>query len=504
MRPRARLAALPLGLVIHALAGCGQNGGSQPTPALSRDQLLDPAVCQGCHPTHYLDWSRSMHAYAGDDPVFVAMNQRGQRETGGQLGTFCVKCHAPMAVRDGKTTDGLNLAGLPAKYRGVTCFFCHSVASVDGTHNAALTLSGDLAMRAEYSDALPNAAHASSYSSLHDRDQLASASMCGACHDIVVDRTNAPIERTFCEWSRSAFDAPVGAGGQTCVQCHMTETSGAIAIVQGAPVRRYHGHDFPAVDVHLDSSGASAAAERGAVQQFLASSLQGAVCVTQAGGVRVLVDPVFLGHDWPSGAAQDRRAWAEVVAYAGGSVIYQSGVVADGTPVVGLQNDPDLWLLRDQMFDDQGGAVHMFWQAASVKADTIPSLVTFNQLDPRFYQTHVEQFFPRTMAPLPTMPDRVTFRMRLQPIGLDVLADLVDSGDLEAGVPAQMPTWDVSFLGADGGVEPSLEWTPQAAELKFVDEFDQTTATCVATYGFNVGATKVIAPAPAPPPTCAP
>jgi len=60
----------------------------------------------------------------------------------------------------------------------------------------------------------------------------------------------------------------------------------------------------------------------------------GALCLTAAGGIRVILDTARLGHDWPSGAAQDRRAWAEVIAYrADGSVIYSSGVVPDGTPV---------------------------------------------------------------------------------------------------------------------------------------------------------------------------
>src|SRR3954452_13466818 len=77
---------------------------------LSRDDLLEPTACQGCHQDHYDEWAGSMHAYAADDPVFIAMNQRGQRETNGSLGTFCVNCHAPMAVRLGATKDGLNLA----------------------------------------------------------------------------------------------------------------------------------------------------------------------------------------------------------------------------------------------------------------------------------------------------------------------------------------------------------------------------------------------------------
>jgi hypothetical protein len=40
-----------------------------------------------------------MHAYAAEDPVFLAMNARGQRETQGALGAFCVNCHAPLAVQ---------------------------------------------------------------------------------------------------------------------------------------------------------------------------------------------------------------------------------------------------------------------------------------------------------------------------------------------------------------------------------------------------------------------
>src|SRR5262245_46081180 len=111
------------------LSACGDNEPRH----LSRQELLDPETCRACHPDHYRDWSGSMHAYASEDPIFLAMNRRGQRE--GAIGEFCVKCHAPMAVAEGATRDGLNLAELPRKLRGVTCYFCHTVDSVDGTHN---------------------------------------------------------------------------------------------------------------------------------------------------------------------------------------------------------------------------------------------------------------------------------------------------------------------------------------------------------------------------------
>jgi hypothetical protein len=486
--------AIALGAIACALGSCrgqGEAGPSDagPTPVLTRDSLIDPTACQSCHPVHLRDWQSSAHANASTDPVFLAMNARGQRETGGQLGAFCVNCHAPMAVRDGLTTDGLNLASVPARYQGVTCFFCHSIDSVDGSHNAAVGLATDLTMRGEYANPVPNIAHRSTYSSLQDGTQTGSAPTCGACHDIVVPDTDAAIERTFGEWSHSVFST---ANGSSCAECHMTPSGNAtpIASLPGLPARTLHSHAFPAVDVPLDPATADAGGASAAVAQALGSAVQGALCVTGAGGVRVVLDAVAVGHQWPSGAAQDRRAWAEVVAYKGGAVIYQSGVVDGGAPVTGVQGDPDLWLLRDCMFGADGGQVNMFWQASSSESNELPALATFDTLDPRYYQTHIVQRFHRDGTPLSAMPDRVTLRLRLQPIGLDVLDDLVQTQDLDAGVALAMPTFDVPLTGPGGA---DLEWTPSAAAGLVTMSDDGTPETCVATAGFNVAATQTLA-----------
>src|SRR5690348_16748338 len=101
-----RLAALLLGAC--TLLACKADAPpAQPT--LTREQLMDPETCKDCHPKHYEEWRSSMHAYASKDPVFRAMNEQGQDETDGDLGPFCVKCHAPMAVKEGETVDGKNL-----------------------------------------------------------------------------------------------------------------------------------------------------------------------------------------------------------------------------------------------------------------------------------------------------------------------------------------------------------------------------------------------------------
>jgi Cytochrome c554 and c-prime len=445
----AILIACAAGLAI----GCGS---SHPTTTLSRDELLDPTTCDNCHADHYRDWAVSMHAYAGDDPVFVAMNARGQRETKGALGTFCVNCHAPMAVRDGKTSDGLNLATLEAKYRGVTCFFCHSVDSVLGDHDDQLQLATDLVMRGPFSDPVANTGHVSGYSSLHDRNYVQSAQLCGSCHD-VVNGNGVAIERTYDEWKNQTVYSE-SPGGDTCGQCHMSQSPTEMPIAQapGAKNRYFHGHAFPGVDVAVTPFGPPGASGTQQVsnQTLLDTTLQTTLCVGDGTtGMLVILDNVAAGHGWPSGSAQDRRAWIEVIAYSGQTVVYQSGVVPAGTPVTSIA-DPDLWLLRDCMLDDQNKPVDMFWQAQKPSESyQLPGQMTYLTTDQRFYETHIYQTFPQQTA-LSTPPDRVTLRVRVQAIGLDVIDDLTGTGDLtDTMVRAKIPTYDV-------GSNPLVEWTP--------------------------------------------
>lgn len=438
---------------------------AEPTPALTRTELLDPQTCKACHPAQFRDWSASVHAHAAEDPVFLAMNRRGQRETKGKLGAFCVKCHAPMAVREGLTTDGLNLATVPKALQGVTCFFCHSVAGVEGTHDAALRLADDLVMRGPIADPMKNKAHASAWSALHDRDRLASAQMCGACHDVVSPAGTA-LERTFIEWQASVFShAP---GGTTCSQCHMPQSTTPLPVanVAGAPLRRTHNHQFAAVDVPA-ASGPDITAHVQTIQAQLDATLQSAVCVTMSGPPRVEVtlDNIAAGHSFPSGASQDRRLWVEVVAYHGAEILYQTGTALPGDPTAGA--DPDLWLMRDCLRDAAGKPVHMFWEAASSVGNALPAQATFDKLDPRFYQSHVVARFPQTGA-LAKPPDRVTVRVRLQAIGRDVLDSLVQSGDLDPAVRDAAPTWQVG---------QALEWTAQGASLAFTR--DGVTRSCL-------------------------
>lgn len=432
---RALLLGVPFAAAVLA-AACGSDTDAPPEPTLVGQALQDPNNCLPCHAEQFREWSGSMHAYASEDPVFVAMNQRMLRETNGASADFCVGCHAPMAVRLGLTKDGSNLAQLPTSAKGVTCYFCHAADSVEGTHNNPLHLADDGVMRGGIHDPVAAMPHRGAHSNLHDREMPESSGFCGACHDVVTPH-GAKVERTFEEWKASLYAKP---GQLSCGKCHMEGRDGPAALVAGAPTRRLHDHSMPAVDIAL-TPFFGADEQRRMVQDLLDQTLIVKLCVKQTPlGVTadVTLDNAFAGHAFPSGANQDRRAWVELVATdAAGATIFESGVVRDRTPASGLA-DPNHWLLRDRIFRADGTETHMFWEAASVEPAQLPAAVTNDPLDPAFIHSVTRSFA------LPAIPDRVALRVRMRPLDFDLLDDLVRSGDLDPAILDRVPTYELA------------------------------------------------------------
>jgi hypothetical protein len=439
---------------LTALVAPSCSSSKHDSPTLTGDALKDPNTCLSCHSDHFKQWSGSMHAYAAEDPVFIAMNKRMLRETGGATATFCVSCHAPVALRLGMTKDGSNLPDLPSWSRGVTCYFCHTVDSVTGDNNNPLHSADDGVLRGGITDPISAMPHLGAYSKLHDRELPDSASLCGACHDVVSPH-GAHIERTFDEWKNSLYSKP---GQLACGKCHMDGSQGIAAHVDGAPTRTVHDHSIAAVDTALTPFfGADDQKQR--VQNVLDNTILTKLCVqqTQQGfAVAVTLDDSFAGHKFPSGASQDRRVWLELEAFKSGASIFATGQVADDKSAASLTStDPNLWLLRDTMFDDSGKETHLFWQAARVDSQQLPPAVTTNPLDPAFTHSVTKTFT------LPSEPDRVTMRVRMRPLDFDVLDDLVQSGDLDPAVRAKVPTIDL----ATG----KKEWTPDGGGFRCVN-----------------------------------
>jgi nitrate/TMAO reductase-like tetraheme cytochrome c subunit len=435
-------ALLATGIIGSVVVACSSS--SAPAKTLTKDQLMDPQTCGQCHSEHLNEWSQSMHAYASDDPIFVAMNKRGQRETNGELGNFCVECHAPIAMRTGATTDGSNLAQLPAPMHGVTCYFCHNVDAVYGIHNGAVHIADDSVLRADISDPRDNTAHDSMYSALHDGAQPQAASMCGACHDVTTV-TNVDIERTYAEWQGAIYAKNTPQTLLTCSGCHMPSSQAPASDQPNMPVRAVHSHATPGVDVSLTSSLADA--QKVLVQQNLDPALVAKLCVTPPGNgptVTATLDDAFVGHDWPSGATHDRRAWLELIAYQGTNVIFSSGVVADQQDVLTI-NDPNLWIFRERLLDASGNEVKFMWQAVKTDGTFLTPSVTNDPNAPGYYHALSHTY------DVPPNADKITMRLRVITIGYDVIDSLIASGDLAAALRANVPVFTLAGT--------SLTWT---------------------------------------------
>lgn len=435
--------ALAVGLVV-VNARCSSSSDG---PTLTRSELLDPDRCKSCHASAFREWSGSMHAYAGDDPVFVAMNARFVRENPGNPG-LCVTCHAPVARAEGLTTDGTNLASVPKWARGVTCFACHTISSIEGDHNALLTFGKDLVLRGPIADPFAGVPHGAARAATFDGESAESSRPCGTCHD-VRNAHGLDVERTFAEWRESVYAKDDPKVRLTCVACHMPGRVGLAADVSGAPSRRVHDHSMPGVDVALVPF-AESAAQREAVQRALDGTLVAKLCVDPPQGkpqVSVILDDAFAGHGFPSGALHDRRAWVELVASAAGVPVFSSGVVPDGTSVTDVAGT---WVLREILYDDKAKPVPFLWDGRTSTSEQLPPAVTNDPVDPRFVHSVTRTY------DVPPETDEVAMRVRIIAIGLDVLDELVSSGDLAPSVRAAMPTFTLASTNlrwkkSDGG-----------------------------------------------------
>ena len=444
-----------LALLVVIAAACGDN------PKLPVAQLEDPSTCMQCHPNHYQQWSGSMHAYSSDDPVFLAMNKRGQRETQGQLGTFCLQCHAPMAVALG-LYDNTNAADfdpttLPPTARGITCYFCHDVKKVVDDHNNGLQLALDQTMRGGVKDPVDSPAHHAAYDAAMD-SYTNNSTMCGSCHDVVTP-AGVALERTYSEWQTTIFAGDDPKVHNTCSACHMQTdpTQTTIAQVPGVAVKSrmnsFHLHTWPAVD-QATTAFPETDAQAAGIKDILDPALTiigprplaggippGGICLDQpaTGQLSIRMDTIQIGHFFPSGAAQDRRAWLEVIAYdASGNILFQTGNVPDGMDPEEI-NDPNLVGFWDRTFKADNTPAHFFWDVATVQSKLLKPPVTTVTTDPMYDHSTTATF---NVGPIEANIDKITARIRVRPFAYSVLDQLVQSGDLDPAIASKLHTLD--------------------------------------------------------------
>ncbi len=326
MFPGARTAGL---LLLASLAvGCGDDKPNDSGPGdttaatFALSDFQSSTECAGCHPNHYEEWSGSMHAYATQDPIWVAQNRHEIEDLGQTSETFCVQCHSPIGFLTGTAKGAFDAADLPALVlEGITCDACHSMVDpgLDNHGVSTYELNPGVTKYGPISDPERTTAHLS-----EGREFFRTSDQCRNCHNLFVD--GEPFEPLWTEWI-GAFSAMA----RECQDCHMPAYTGQAAV--GGPTRTVHRHEFTGVDLALTDFP-----NRGRQRALVDSLMKTAAKIDSLrvepldGGdslaIRFQVQ-CLTGHNLPAGTSFRRDAWLHVVAGAGSDPHFESGYLAE-------------------------------------------------------------------------------------------------------------------------------------------------------------------------------
>jgi nitrate/TMAO reductase-like tetraheme cytochrome c subunit len=228
-------------------------------------------TCAKCHQKIYDEWRVSGHAYAAVSPMFQRFEQAVADLTRGTSGTFCVRCHAPVATQMDYPREANIFAG-PAVFReGITCIACHRVVERYGRVNGERrmetgsaydpvvgNIGGDgiagvirdaenFKVKTDPNDKRP-------LQGIHQGaikfEQLSDSSFCAGCHQVMV-QPGIALEVVYQQYR----SGPACKKGISCQDCHMGAvpgkphgyTYGAAAEVNGKTIhtnRKHSNHIF--------------------------------------------------------------------------------------------------------------------------------------------------------------------------------------------------------------------------------------------------------------------
>lgn len=381
------------------------------------------------------------------------MVQVGQRETLGELGDFCVKCHTPIGNLRGETkvefdatndvhvqrTRGLSEEAMD----GVSCLVCHSTTKVNGPANANFELVLDGVRRAPIRDPDPTPAHESAFSSTHT-----SSSICGTCH-VVVNQKNVALEETFSEWVASTFN-----GAKSCQDCHMRPYQAPAAV--GHRERTIHDHSFAGVDVSLLPPDSFPGYDdmRSKTERLLQESARfEAVAVPSERRIDVTIENL-AGHALPSGATADREMWIELVVTSDdGTVALESGTLdergdlrtSNANHTARPGTDVALVLYAQTMTFDPALA-----DPASVEPPrTVEFLWEPNKATNHLIAVNATDHPSYDLAALPAGHYAAALRLLFRSLPPHLLRKLEEAGGLDGAVKERVPTVEMATFALD-------------------------------------------------------
>lgn len=228
-------------------------------------------ACGKCHPKHYEEWRVSSHAYATISPMFQRFEQTLTDLSQGTVGTFCYRCHGPVAMQE-SFPRAESVLDAPAIVReGITCIACHRVQETytkthghrriePGDIHQPIVSSGDgagvaqalqdrtkLKLKIDPNDKGPGQAM---HAGVIKFETISRSDFCMSCHQVAV-HPGIWLEVVYAQYNAG----PSKEKGITCQDCHMGAVPGKpngyecthIAEIDGKPYgepKKHSNHMF--------------------------------------------------------------------------------------------------------------------------------------------------------------------------------------------------------------------------------------------------------------------
>lgn len=362
------------------LRGAPRDAGGGHCRALCEIDFPSAQQCKRCHPKQFEEWSRSPHAYAQKSPVFEAFTLTMLERTSGTIGTFCTRCHTPQGVALGEEGLTRNEHRTRLAMEGITCVACHRRSHKHGRVSVQYSLQpGELMTTCMYGPFDDPVLTERERHPAAGRTYIRSSMFCGSCHD-VTNPEGLRLEEAFSEYRNS----PAAKKKITCHECHMGPIPGIpikpderpwgyAAVVPNVDESRFRqrpltNHAFCGPDYSLlpdteypqkldwmyefdyrDESTLNAYQQRTLQalrkknQELLAQATAERLTLLRNAArlhvappdrvrcgdeveLRVSVESLFEGHNFPTGFTEERQVWVQVIVYdACGQALFASG-----------------------------------------------------------------------------------------------------------------------------------------------------------------------------------
>ncbi|MCF8056030.1 MAG: hypothetical protein K9K37_05260 [Desulfocapsa sp.] len=277
--------------------------------------------CKNCHANIYEQYAESMHGRSFENPIVKAIffdvllpSTRNSNALFEEV-SACIACHSPLTfVRSGGDISSLPDEGdyIP----GVDCDLCHTISGYEGSTPEG----GNFISRPSVKKLGPfkyKDDHHRSYSELHTKSEF-----CAICHNRK-NRYGLEIISTFSEWKESSY----ADKGIECQDCHMniqgfltagepvyeSGTAAQGTLITSKERKKLYTHRFPGA--HSESQVV------GAIQLDIEID-ESAVEAGKEMVIYVEVDNSKSGHKLPTGSAELRLLYLELVAEVGGRNVH--------------------------------------------------------------------------------------------------------------------------------------------------------------------------------------